>query len=329
MATLLAGVAAFLPVPYLGLSPGAPYNTLGVAPDSDARMIAISGVQTYPAEDGQLDFTIVSVSGKCESGLTLTEAISVWFDRDAAVVPKTVVCPPDASDEEVSEKVAEEMRSSQDSAITAALAHLRISKVAVTKVLEGSPAAVALRPGDVITTVDGVEVKTLAELRREIGKRSVGQTVRIGYTRGGVAAHATIGTVAAEDDGTRPTIGIEGKTDATAPFTVDINTDPVGGPSAGLMLSLGIIELLTPGSLTGGAHVAGTGTIAEDGSVGPIGGIQQKLVGAAEAGATHFLVPDGNWERAQSFQQDGLTMHRIETLADALAALEKIKASAD
>lgn len=328
LASVLAGVAFFLPVPYVGLSPSEPYNTLGKAPNSDEPMIEINGVRTYPPRgEGEIDFTVVSVSGKCGSGLRLGDAVAVWFDRDAAVVPKGVVCPADASDDEVQQQVAEEMKDSQDSAITAALVHLGISAVSVAKVLPGAPAAKALRAGDVIRAIDGVEVKNPDQLRREISKRAVGETVLVAFDRGGKRQTATLDTMAAEDDPKRPTIGIEAATDATAPFEVQIRTDPVGGPSAGLMLTLGIIELLTEGSLTGGQHVAGTGTITDDGEVGPIGGIHQKLVGARDAGATHFLVPDANWDAAQRSAPDGLTLHRVVTLADAIAALDQIRAS--
>jgi PDZ domain-containing protein len=328
LASLLAGVAFFLPVPYVGLSPSDPYNTLGKAPSSDEPMIEITGVRTYADHGrGELDFTVVSVSGKCQSGLRLGDAVAVWFDRDAAVVPKSVVCPAKASDAEVEEQVTKEMKASQDSAITAALAHLRISRIVVASVVAGSPAASVLRAGDVIRTIDGVDVRNADDLRRETGKRPVGQTVRVGFIHAGKAREAVIGTVGAPDDPKRPVIGIDPKVDATAPFDVKIRTDPVGGPSAGLMLTLGIIELLTEGSLTGGVHVAGTGTINDLGEVGPIGGIHQKLVGARKAGVTHFLVPDLNWDAAQRARPDGLTLHRVATLDDALEALGEIKAS--
>lgn len=332
LAIVLTSVAVFVPVPYIGLAPGSPYNTLGLSPasdDGDARTIEISGTTVYPTE-GLLDFTVVSVVGRCERGLSLGAAVQTWFDRDAAVVPKAVVCPADASDEDVQEQVHEEMVQSQNSAITAALAYLKIPQrttVVVTKVLDGQPAAAALKPRDTLVAIDDTPVDTSEELRAAIGTRRPGQPVRVRYRRDGTEATATLTTVPSTDTPVRPTIGVEVGIETTPPFDITVNTDPVGGPSAGLMLAVGIVELLTPGDLAGGVHVAGTGTINAEGEVGPIGGIQQKLVGAADADAEHFLVPSDNWEQAQRAKPDGLTLHRIATLQDAFAALAEIKAA--
>jgi PDZ domain-containing protein len=109
----------------------------------------------------------------------------------------------------------------------------------------------------------------------------------------------------------------------TFPFDVEISLEKVGGPSAGLMFSLGIIDTVTPGDLTGGKHIAGTGTISPDGLVGPIGGIEQKLQGARAGGATLFLAPAANCQEVAGRIPDGLQVVRVETLAEARDAVER------
>jgi PDZ domain-containing protein len=134
---------------------------------------------------------------------------------------------------------------------------------------------------------------------------------------------ATIRTKAAEDG--RAIVGITTRDDADYPFTVEISLQDVGGPSAGLMFALGIVEKLTPGSLTDGAHVAGTGTIDDAGHVGAIGGITQKLIGARRAGATVFLVPPGNCAEALRNRPDGLRLVKARTLSSTVAALDRLR----
>jgi len=119
---------------------------------------------------------------------------------------------------------------------------------------------------------------------------------------------------------------VEIRDEADYPFSVEISLKDVGGPSAGLMFALGIVDKLTPGSLTGGKFIAGTGTIDDSGHVGAIGGIAQKMVGARRKGATVFLSPAGNCAQARDTVPDGLRLVRVKTLSDAVEALEDLKA---
>ncbi|WP_338400166.1 S16 family serine protease, partial [Streptomyces graminilatus] len=136
----------------------------------------------------------------------------------------------------------------------------------------------------------------------------------------------TVTTTKSADDGAeRAIVGISAGTDHTFPFTVDIKLADVGGPSAGLMFALGIYDKLTPGSLTGGKFVAGTGTIDDDGKVGPIGGIELKTVGARDKGAQYFLTPADNCAAAAKDTPDGLTLVKVGTIGDALNALKDIR----
>jgi Lon-like protease len=145
--------------------------------------------------------------------------------------------------------------------------------------------------------------------------------------RGGQPVTATI---TPKDNGQgRFILGVMLKYLFTFPFTVDISLEKVGGPSAGLMFSLGIIDTVTPGDLTGGKHVAGTGTISPDGLVGPIGGIEQKMQGARAGGATMFLAPAANCQEVAGQVPEGLQVVRVENLAEARDAVERAGSGQD
>lgn len=317
LATFLVVGALVAQVPYVALGPGPTFNTLG---DEDGKpVISIAGRQTYPTT-GHLDLTTVGV----QSSLTLAEAMQGWFRREEAVVPRDLVFPPGQTDEQVDAENTRAMTESQDSATTAALAALDIPvAVEVAAVSEGSPAQGRLAADDVLTSVDGTPVTSPVQLRSLIGERAVGDVVRIGYERAGTPGTAELTTAASGEAAPRPVIGVE--TAVEYPFTVDIALKEVGGPSAGLMFALGIIDKLGPESLTGGRYVAGTGEISADGVVGPIGGIQQKVVAARGKGAELFLVPAANCADAVANAPEGLRLARVETLADALAALEAVR----
>jgi PDZ domain-containing protein len=111
-----------------------------------------------------------------------------------------------------------------------------------------------------------------------------------------------------------------------APFSIDFNLANIGGPSAGLMFSLAVVDKLTTGDLNDGKFVAGTGTIDSDGKVGSIGGITHKMLAAQEAGATVFLVPADNCDEAKTAQDDGLELVKVDNLGQAVDALHAISA---
>jgi PDZ domain-containing protein len=195
--------------------------------------------------------------------------------------------------------------------------------VSVAAVTAGGPSEGRLKAGDVLVSVDGKAVTGADELRRLISARTPGRTVVIGYRRAGKAASVTLGTVATPDAAHRAIVGIQ--VVPVFPVKVDIQLKDVGGPSAGLMFALGILDKLQPGSLTGGRVVAGTGEIAQDGKVGAIGGVAQKMRGATRAGASVFLVPSANCVEAKRTRPDGLRLIRVSTLTDALASLKSLR----
>lgn len=324
LVVVLAAVAALIPVPYVVERPGPTTDTLGKV--GTTTLILIEGRKTYPTA-GRLDLTTVSVLGGPSNEIDLVTAVEAWIDDEAAVVPEEQVYPKGDTIEEIEEESTADMRRSQTSASTAALRHLKIPvkvKLIVDQLADKTQAKGKLRPGDVIVRVDGKRVDGGAKLREIITSRKAGAKVSFVVQRAGKQVKTTVTTAAAPDDG-RPVIGILTRDDATYPFKVEIKLEDVGGPSAGLMFALGIVDKLTPGPLTGGRHVAGTGTIDDTGRVGGIGGIPQKMLGAKEAGATVFFVPPENCAEALASAPDGLRLVKAATLTAAVGALDALR----
>lgn len=326
-------VGVLIPVPYAELGPGPTVNTLG---DHDGEpVLQISGRKTYPTT-GHLNMTTVSVTG-AGYRMNLVEAIAGWLAHDEAVVPHDTLYPDDKSAEQVDQENAEEFSASQESAKVAALEELDIpvgNRVIVGTVVKGQPAEGKLHAGDVIKAVDGTAVKKSADVaglvtEHEPGEDVVFTVVPAAEAKGSDAASAptrdiTVRTARAPDDG-RAVVGIQAGVEHTFPFKIDIKLADVGGPSAGLMFALGLIDKLEPGELTGGRFIAGTGTIDDDGKVGPIGGIQMKTIAARNKGAEYFLTPADNCSSAARDTPPGLTLVKVGTLHDALGALTDIR----
>jgi len=336
IALLCAGV--FIPVPYSEMSPGPTVNTLG---DHDGEpVLQISGRRTY-ATSGHLNMTTVRVTS-ADYRMNVVEAVYGWLAHDDKIVPHDTLYPDGKTEEQSTQENAEEFSQSQESAKVAALKELGIpvkSWVIVSTVVKDSPAEGKLHAGDVIKEVDGTAVKEPTDVAKLVTKHKPGQDVVFTVVPAKEQAAAekahktatrtdnvTITTAASDDSGTkRAIVGISAGTDHTFPFTIDIKLADVGGPSAGLMFSLGIYDKLTPGSLTGGKFVAGTGTIDDNGKVGPIGGIEMKTVGARDKGAQFFLTPSENCAAAAKDTPSGLRLVKVDTIADALGALKDIR----
>lgn len=335
IALLCAGV--FIKVPYSEMSPGPTVNTLG---DHDGEpVLQITGRKTYPAT-GHLNMTTVRVTS-ADYNMNLVEAVYGWLAHDNKVVPHDTLYPDGKTEEQSTQENAEEFSQSQESAKVAALKELDIpvqSWVIVSTVLKDSPAEGALHAGDVIKAVDGTTVKAPGDVADLVTKHKPGEKVVFTIVPAKAQAAAekenttatetedvTLTTKKSDDDGEdRAIVGISAGTDHTFPFTVDIKLADVGGPSAGLMFALGIVDKLTPGNLTGGKFVAGTGTIDDAGKVGPIGGIEMKTVGAREKGAQYFLTPADNCAAAAKDTPEGLTLVKVNTMDDAMSALKDI-----
>lgn len=325
LTVVLAAVAALLPVPYVALQPGPTSNTLGSV--GSTPLISIEGRRTYP-DKGHLDLVTVSVLGGPRQRLDLVTALRGWLDKQIAVVPEATVYPKGESAKQAEQESAAEMTQSQQDATTAALRELGIpvtSTVVVAGLSPRSPSKGLLKPGDRIVSVDGTTVDGGAALRTAITAHKPGQRVQLVVRRGGQELRPTVTTAAAPGDN-RAIIGITTRDQVTYPFTVNISLKDVGGPSAGLMFALGVVDKLTPGSLTGGRYIAGTGTIDAQGHVGEIGGITQKMLGARGNGATVFLSPAQNCAQAKSTRPDGLRLVKVTTLESAVNALDDLRA---
>lgn len=323
---LVAIAGSVLPVPLVALAPGPVTDTLGTA--DGAPLISVSGRPTYPTR-GRLDLTTVAVHGGPGDALGLGEALRGWVDPTIAVVPERAVFPRGRSVEQVRADNARQMRESQDHATAAALRELGIAVptyVLVDSVDERGPAAGQLAADDRIRAVAGQAVGTLAQLRQRLAELRPGVRATLTVVRAGATREVSVVPRPAPDDPRRAQLGVVVRTGYEFPFRVRIRLEDVGGPSAGLMFALGVVDKLTPGALTGGRHIAGTGDIDDAGRVGPIGGIGQKLVGARRAGASVFLVPAGNCSEARSARPDGLRLVKVSTLGSAVDALDALAA---
>jgi PDZ domain-containing protein len=316
--TALLSIGVFaVPIPYVILGAGPTVNTLGQ--EDGKEVIQVSGRSTSTSA-GQLRLTTVGVQPNAK----LLPAIYGWFRHDEAVVPRELVYPPGKTEKQVEQDNAEEFQVSQTSAETAALREMGYPVQVVVKSVDAAgPSNGLLRAGDVITTVDGQPVQTGANLVDLIQAKPSGSRLTIGYVRGGARATTTV-TSAASNGGT-PRIGVSIDQQQPHPFSITFNVGDIGGPSAGLMFALGIVDKLRPEDLTGGKVIAGTGTIDDAGRVGPIGGIPQKLVGAKKAGAQVFLVPADNCDEAVRNAQPNLPLIRVGSLDEALDALDGLR----
>lgn len=328
-------VLTFLPTPYVYQRPGPVYDTLGTAPSAEGEqvpLIAVEGAKTFKTS-GSLNLTTVQAVGNRERTPSWFELAMAWMDPSRAVVPIDVVFPEGVTSEERDENNAMLMINSQHEATAAALDELGYdtgAKVTVHAAVEGAAAEGLLGEGDVIVAVDGDKISNASALRASI-QEGKGAALELTVLRDGDQQISV--EITPELDTTNGVdtwlIGIQLKTEYDFPIDVTIQLDNVGGPSAGMMFALGIVDELTPGPLTGGHDIAGTGTIDATGEVGPIGGIRQKLYGARDAGATFFLAPASNCDEVVGHIPDGLQVISTETLEESLGALEVIADDGD
>jgi Lon-like protease len=314
-------VAVLLPVPYVALTPGPTLNTLGS--QSGKPLIQISGHPTYPTK-GHLNMVTVSFIGGPDSNFNVFAALRSWLTPDNAVVPEEEIFTPGQSQQEVLQQDTEEMVSSQQTATAAALCHLNVSFKTVDTIqstVKGTPAVGVLRKGDVITAVDGTPVTCKHDAATLIREHKPGAALTLAIRRGSATKNYTLRT--ADVKGV-PVVGVNVAEGFVFPFNVKISIGNIGGPSAGMMFALGIIDKITTDNLTGGRFIAGTGEIAVNGDVSPIGGIQQKMAGARAAGATVFLTPAANCSDTTGAVPAGLKLIKVSTLTGAVNALNAL-----
>lgn len=310
---LAGGIAT---VPYVALRPGPTFDTLGSV--DGKTVVDIQGTRTYPT-GGHLNMTTVSVL----DDITLFGAMGLWVSGRSALVPRDEVFPADITEKQVEQQNEQLFQDSESKAETAALRYLDYpSKVIVDEVLTNGASHGKLAAGDRVVTLDGEPADTAEQVVRLLDGSKPGQTVRVGVQRDDAAPQQVPIQLGTGEQPGRGYLGVGVADRPDVPFDITISLTDVGGPSAGLMFALAVVDKLTPGPLAGKTFVAGTGTITPEGDVGAIGGIPFKMMRAKEAGASVFLVPAGNCAEALQRAPEGLRLVRVGTLSEAVRALE-------
>jgi PDZ domain-containing protein len=308
-------VARYVQLPYDTLAPGSARTVNGA--------IEVKGHPTYPPQ-GKVFYTTVSVRERVNP----YEALAGWIDPAVEVIAETKVrgtIPP----EQFQRLNVEAMADSKTTAQVLALRQLGYTDLGVgaevVEVQPEMPATPVLKPQDVIVAIDGKPVSTSSDAVTAIRAKAPGDTLTMRVKRGD-APPADVSAVLAESEG-RPLLGVRLSTKIQLPFEINIESGRVVGPSAGLAYGLELLDLLTPGELTGGSEVAVTGELNGDGTVGPVGGVAQKAVTVRRAGIKVFIVPKANEEEARANAGDGLEVRGVATFEEALKALGSLDGS--
>lgn len=315
-------VSSVVPSTYVIAEPGPAVDVLTEA--NGIEVISIEGAKTYETA-GQFDLLSVRIRGNREKTPQWLDILSAWLDPRKAVVPLDQQYPPNQTTQQTVAESSAMMEQSQQSAIAAALLELgyKIPKhVYVSQVVKDGPSSKIIKASDFILSANGKTVANPDDLRAIVGEWKSSAPIKIELLRDG--KNMTVDVKPKTIDG-ETRIGVLVGTKYDFPVSVTVKLDEIGGPSGGLMFALGITDKLTPGYLNGGKAVAGTGTISEDGQVGAIGGIRQKLYSAVESGATWFLAPAANCSEVVGRIPSGLSVAKVATLDDALDALAKIR----
>ena len=278
----------------------------------------------YRKPMGRMAFTAVY-----EQEANWAEVARAKVTGQAEIVPAIAIRPPGTTQEQLNETNKRLIDESKPIAaavgLRAAGFDVQISGqgAEVQNVVDGMPAQGILQAGDVIVAVDGQRIDTTNALVQAIARHAVGDQVTLTIMRDGVEQDLTMGTKDSLSEPGRPVAGVTVSTylfDVHMPFAVDIESDNVGGPSAGFMFALGVLDAVTDGDLTRGYYVAGTGTIGVDGTVGAVGGAAEKALAAEQDGAQVFLVPKEDAPEAGRWVRN-LQIIPVERFEDAIRAL--------
>lgn len=313
--------AVVLPSPYIIESPGPTFNTIGE--HDDAPVITVDGAETYPTE-GNLDLTTVYVSGPPTGWTTFADVTQAWVDPKVQLVPHELLYPSGTTSDQVNEQNSQAMATSQSWAVAAALEELDMEyrqELFVAGFTPETQAADLLEPEDQLISADGVTVTGLQGLKRQLNE-SGGEPVALGIVRDGEEMTVDVPVYPGPDN--TWLIGVFLDSSFDFPVDVTITLENVGGPSAGMMFALGLVDELTPGAMTGGKHIAGTGTIDPDGTVGAIGGVVQKVAGAHASGAEVFLSPADNCAELAGQVPEDITVYSVSTLGQARQIVEAV-----
>lgn len=322
-----ATVVAFVPSGYLVDAPGQvlPTGDLVTVPDS---------VDAHAHPGG---FSMVTVSETNRP--VFAQALAGWLDPSADVFPRRDVTGDVPRDEELRYQLIL-MENAKQAAVYQALRELGMSAsmtgggVFVDRIIPDSPAAGVLTIGDTITAIDGDPIATTADITRFMADAKVGQDLELTVDRLGVDAAMDVELTLGErskDEPDEPFLGIymETRPNYHFPFDVGFDTGDIAGPSAGLALTLSLIDKLSPEGISGGHRIAVTGTIRPGGDVGPIGGIRQKVVAVENAGVKYFFVPVANEDEARQAAHGDLQIIAVESLSQALEKLKTLPPTDD
>lgn len=322
LTSVLIAVLTILPSPYAIEEPGPTYDTLAL--QDGQPLVAIEGAETYDST-GELRLTTVALSRPSQTAFSIGRVIEAFFSPERTVIPDEVLYGTNEEQEQEQQASAEQWISSQESATVSALEASGVvvpSVMTIVGVLEDSNAHGALLVGDIITAADGQALVSYSDLTAFLRAKQPGDTVTITVTRDGASVDQTFDLIENEDGG--PLMGVTIDPSFDLPIEVSVAIDSVGGPSAGMMFALAIMDKLSPQDELDGAKVAGTGEIYVDGQVYPIGGIEFKLLGARAAGAEYFLAPVENCPDVIGHIPSGLSVYAVDDLSDAYAAIVAI-----
>ena len=325
--TLLVAVGlSLLPAPYVIDRPGPTYDTLGVVSidGDDVPLISLPDDPGYE-QRAELRVTTVTRVGNPDAMPSWVEVVGAWLSPQRSLTPVDQAFPPGVTVEANQEAARIEMENSQQESIAAALSYLDIdyeSFLQVVNAIEGGPSEGVIEAEDIILEAAGQPVSDVTTLRGIIADNGVQTPLRISVERSGVTEMVEVIPRMSEGDTPIPVIGVLVSGVYDFPVEVEIELGSVGGPSAGLMFALGLVEKLTSEQIAGSLKVAGSGTISASGDVGPVGGIRHKVYGAAESGAELFLVPADNCDDLAGLAPGGITVIPVASLSEAVSALE-------
>lgn len=316
----IPGTDISLTVPYAAEGKGPIFDTLGEIDGTE--VVEIEGADAQDT-GGELYMTTVSV----RTQMTLAQALGRWITSNDTIVPLDSVLPPNQTPEDVEEANKAAFTASEAAATVAAMNHLGAEiEIVVADTVKDSPAHGKLEKDDVITAVDGKAVDEPGQVQDHVRSLKPGDEVTVTVRRGDSEKDIPLTLVESDQDPKLPMMGVLMASQPVDDVKVNYNLQDVGGPSAGMVFSLAVIDKMSPGELTGGNKVAGTGTIAEDGTVGPIGGIEHKVAAAHDAGVELFLAPAANCAEATSRDTDDMVIASVDTLDDAIAAMDAFDA---
>ena len=320
---ILSVVLWNIQLPYLAWSPGPTPEVID--------LLSVEGADQYPVEG---DLYMLTVS---QQDLNVYELLAAIADPQVDVLERTAVRPIDVTQEEYQRQSRERMDESKVAAISVALDRLDYDVtvegegVEVLSVLEGTPAEGALAAGDIITAVNGKPVFVGPDASAEITSYLIGETIILTVARGEDVIEVPITLIEHNQNKGQSMVGFSPATHNPRfvfPIDIEIDSSNIGGPSAGMMYTLAIFNVLTPDDITHGFRIAGTGTISTNGDVGPIGGVRQKVVGATLSGAEYILVPDANYEEALTADIQGAEIVAVGTIDEALEFLGTLEPAA-